>query len=438
MLRGVSIQSYPLKTRYVRFSSGYAQLHNPFKRATFKDQELVHTITKLFVDKKYEDVCTAWTNFCNNTINPIKNVNMWNYALKSFLETGRTDLVSSIHEQFLNSSQLPTPFTLDILKKLHSLKDGVEEEVEESNIVKMEEPMKAEKNVEQAVAKKPFDFITPDFPTEEHYIKQIKRSVHKESTRKYNDLLKHYARDQEYEKFQQLTLQMEKEGIRPDTTTYNTAISLLIMNGETDNALALFNKMKKMKIWPNHFTYSILLRMFATQQDEASALDLFENMKENLLPNAYLYTILIKMYAYNRQMERALDMYREMVDNNIKPTLDSYNVIMKMFAKNGNHDRALEIYGNLRADGLLPNDVTYTILIEIYMHLNDPNRIIEIFNDMKANRIYMSEQILVNLFNQFSNIADSQQIDQLQKIVDAFVPLQFDLDQIIQENDINK
>eukprot|EP00968_Pinguiococcus_pyrenoidosus_P000713 scaffold47_cov258-Pinguiococcus_pyrenoidosus.AAC.40 len=135
---------------------------------------------------------------------------------------------------------------------------------------------------------------------------------------------------------------MKKEGIRPDTVTFNVLIAACV-RGRQDRAadlsssggsasqaaLTLFQDMARRGIEPDGVTYGLLIRLLVQEGDDDSAMSLYYDMiSRGHRPDLQAYELLLQGFARAVDAERAAWAYDEMRHWRIVPSAKAYRSLL--------------------------------------------------------------------------------------------------------------
>ncbi|GJU54931.1 phospholipase D alpha 1 [Tanacetum coccineum] len=207
-----------------------------------------------------------------------------------------------------------------------------------------------------------------------------------------------------------IMIEMIKEGVEPDTTTYTVFIDTYGRLGHVDSAFDVLKRMVNAKCEPSYHTYAVLVKHLLHKQklknlkfeafdinignvwklmDLETAMELFSEMvkrgcelnvktyealtirlcKEGRreeacrlvshmltngpVPNENIYTHLVNCSCYLRMYEQALDLLSTVVENRILPNLDSYQLLIFGLYDEGKHEQGKEVFSNLLKKAIL-------------------------------------------------------------------------------------
>jgi tetratricopeptide (TPR) repeat protein/class 3 adenylate cyclase len=157
----------------------------------------------------------------------------------------------------------------------------------------------------------------------------------------------------DYKEATKWVYKMREAGIPPDIVTYS---ELVDKASGYDEARALVDTMREEGIQPNIFTYSALIKK-APDYDEAMAL-VDAMREESIQPNIFTYNTLIKKAPEYNEAMALMDTMRE---EGVQPDVFTYSELVD---KALDYDEAMALVDAMREEGIQPDIFTYNTLIK--------------------------------------------------------------------------
>ncbi|XP_065879191.1 protein LOW PHOTOSYNTHETIC EFFICIENCY 1, chloroplastic [Euphorbia lathyris] len=99
----------------------------------------------------------------------------------------------------------------------------------------------------------------------------------------YNSLLGVVKQCEQFDKTEEILLNMTQEGIAPNVVTYNTLMAIYVEQGEPSKALHILEEMHSKDFAPSAASYSTALQAFRQMEDGNGAVAFYADIKEKYL-----------------------------------------------------------------------------------------------------------------------------------------------------------
>lgn len=141
---------------------------------------------------------------------------------------------------------------------------------------------------------------------------------------------------------------MEKRGIKPNTTTFSLLVKIFGRCRRLEEAFATVEKMSTVyRMEPSMQTYTCLIQACMRNRQTSKALELFEKMKAlGATPDRVLYSTLISGCGYANFLTQGVDLLEEALKANLEVQLDAVSNIM---AAAGRKRGTKQVYMKLRS-----------------------------------------------------------------------------------------
>ena len=226
-------------------------------------------------------------------------------------------------------------------------------------------------------------------------LEQMRKDGVSPDTYSYNIIFNICARNRKMKLAQAILNQMKREGVSADATTYNTLISGWSRQkerGSTDRAESIFESMKRdPNVSPDIFTFNAMLLCYSQTGNGPAAESLLVKMitgESGVKPNRRSFNSAIAAWSRSRNqngMERAEAIFNKMQElgGALSPNLVSVNTVIGAWAKSGHTNAAEkceELLSRARAlrdphgsESILPDVITYSSIINAWARSSAPD-----------------------------------------------------------------
>mmetsp|Transcript_35347 Transcript_35347/g.81945 ORF Transcript_35347/g.81945 Transcript_35347/m.81945 type:complete len:308 (-) Transcript_35347:1586-2509(-) len=120
---------------------------------------------------------------------------------------------------------------------------------------------------------------------------------------------------------------------RPNLTTFNSVLEILVMDKQMDQTFQLLLSMPDWNVLPSTHTYNLVIRACLLKRNWRRALTLLNTMEEQgVMPNLLTYNSVISACVKSDQSSKAMKLLKRMRDNGIDPDIVTYNAMMSAWA----------------------------------------------------------------------------------------------------------
>ncbi|CAG8611991.1 13065_t:CDS:1, partial [Funneliformis caledonium] len=234
----------------------------------------------------------------------------------------------------------------------------------------------------------------------------------------YNKFIYIYANIGNLHRVYQLLQDMKSKSIHPILSTYNIIILAYIRNKNITGALSLLHEIEEKGLQPDVVTFNTIINGFLQLHDFKNAERCFETMSSmRVRPNARTFNTLMSSYFKIRNYQYVEKLYNRMIEMKIQPSPDSYFTLMSAYVHSGKKQQALKIMNQLNARDWKSLRV-YNMLIHLYIQLDDFSMAREIFCQISESALKPN----VVTFNTFINgYIDRQNLKDAIKYFDEMV-----------------
>jgi len=193
---------------------------------------------------------------------------------------------------------------------------------------------------------------------------QIQREEIQLDVTTYNAVLRACLQGQQWAQVLHLLSEMRETGVRPDENTYSDCLHACSIGQQWAKALELASELQRRGLTPNKDSQAALISVCADgRQWEQALVHLAELVREGLRPNLVSYSALISAHGTAHQWEHALDLLSDMRANIFRPCVSTYNVVIRACEAGEQWERVLRLMAQMRQIRLMPDETTYNISI---------------------------------------------------------------------------
>lgn len=216
------------------------------------------------------------------------------------------------------------------------------------------------------------------------YLSRLKRVDHKQQTRYLSKLLS-------------LLHTMEKQGIKPDTVTFNILFSAYAKVHNASGIESIFKTMQEQSIKPHISTLNILLDAYGKTRSghlqKQTLLTILESMESMISKHdMHTYAIKIRNAVLQKDMETAERTVKAMMDAGFKPNEYVFAHLVVGYVQANELRRARFILDLMSKPpfNLQPNDYLYTPVMQGYAKANEYKKAYSLFSEMVDRKIPVS------------------------------------------------
>ncbi len=137
---------------------------------------------------------------------------------------------------------------------------------------------------------------------------------------------------------------IQKEGLKPNTITYNLLISYYRNLGRMEDSMAVFERMIASGVQPNAAIYTTLIAGFSAKGNFTIAERLFKECQSKLEPDLHLFNAMISVYLAAGKPEDARLLSNSMIEAGLKPNHITYKVFLAELLENKQIEEAEKLF----------------------------------------------------------------------------------------------
>ncbi|KAL0305914.1 UNVERIFIED_CONTAM: Pentatricopeptide repeat-containing protein, mitochondrial [Sesamum radiatum] len=158
---------------------------------------------------------------------------------------------------------------------------------------------------------------------------------------------------------------MERKRIKPNSTTFATAIGGFYEEGNYIDVGKMIQLMKKYSIEPGMSIYNVRIQSLCKLKRSTEAKALFDALlSRGMKPNWATYGHLIYGFCREGKLDVAKSLYKDMVDTGLQPEAQCYFTLVYYLCQGQDFDAALGICKDCMSKGWVPNITTVKSLVD--------------------------------------------------------------------------
>ncbi|KAG2321261.1 hypothetical protein Bca52824_014474 [Brassica carinata] len=200
----------------------------------------------------------------------------------------------------------------------------------------------------------------------------------------YTTMLGSLGRAKQFGAINKLLNEMVREGVRPNTVTYNRLIHSYGRANYLKEAMNVFNQMQSLDA-------SLTLRT------SYSARWLIRDVLLTVT-----YNIMIDLHAKARNYQSALKLYRDMQSAGFKPDKVTYSIVMVVLGHCGYLEEAEGVFAKMEEENWVPDEPVYGLLVDLWGKLvtwrrRGIRRCLVLGTFLRVNKISEASELLQNM-----------------------------------------
>lgn len=183
----------------------------------------------------------------------------------------------------------------------------------------------------------------------------------------------------------ELFMQLESEGLKPDSATWNSMISGFSQLGKDFEAYLFFNKMVAAGIVPNLKCITSLLPVCAAMLALRCGKEIHAYcIRTDISRDEFIATALIDMYMKCGKPIWARKVFDRFEKTSNDPAI--WNAMISGYGRNGEYETAFELFNYMLVKNVRPNTATFNCILSVCGHSGQVDKGREIFKSM--NLVY--------------------------------------------------
>ncbi|KAK1362109.1 Pentatricopeptide repeat-containing protein [Heracleum sosnowskyi] len=212
----------------------------------------------------------------------------------------------------------------------------------------------------------------------------------------------------------ELFMQIESEGLKPDSATWNSMISGFSQLGKEMEAFLLFKKMQSVNVAPTLKSITSLLSVCSSMLALRCGKEIHgHGIRLDISDDEFFATTLVDMYMKSGESSHAKRIFDKFELKPRDPAI--WNAMISGHGRNGEHEDAFQIFGQMLEENVKPNSATFNCILSVCSHCGEVDKGREIFRLMDL--VYGLKPTTENLSCMVDLLGRSGHLDEAWKLL---------------------
>lgn len=200
-------------------------------------------------------------------------------------------------------------------------------------------------------------------------------------------IMRKYARAQKLDEALYTFSVMDKYGVPPDLSSFNSLLSALCKAKNVRKAQEVFDEMSH-RFEPDSKTYSILLQGWGLAPNLPRMFQVFDTMAERgCEADVVTYSIMVDSLCKAGRVERAVEVVREMKSRGCPPTSFIYSVLVHTYGVEKRIEDAVEAFLEMERDGIVADVAVYNALVSAFCKVDRFENAYRVLGEMESKGV---------------------------------------------------
>jgi pentatricopeptide repeat protein len=226
----------------------------------------------------------------------------------------------------------------------------------------------------------------------------------------YNTLMKHYCLEGNFRKARSLLFEMRREGLSPDTASFNCLISAAVSADDVVQAWDIFDEMERHCLKADHFTISILMKIVRRShnvRDASRALAVLDRSGVNICEDDVLLNTVLDACIHSKDFQRLAQVVAEFERAALKPTVQNYGLVIKAYSSLRQTEKCWKVWDEMTvARGLVPSDVALSCMLDALINAGDIEEALKLFKAWRTH-VPLNTVIFSTIIKGFASQGDA-------------------------------
>ncbi|CAA7058883.1 unnamed protein product [Microthlaspi erraticum] len=229
----------------------------------------------------------------------------------------------------------------------------------------------------------------------------------------YTALLSAYSRSGRFDAaFTLLERMKSSHNCQPDVHTYSILIKSFLQVFAFDKVQSLLSAMRKQGIRPNTITYNTIIDAYGKAK-------MFVEMESTLIemlgeddckPDSWTMNSTLRAFGGNGQIEMMENCYDKFQSSGIEPNIRTFNILLDSYGKTGNYKKMSAVMEFMQKYHYSWTIVTYNVVIDAFGRAGDLKQMEYLFRLMQSERIRPSCVTLCSLVRAYGRAGKADKI----------------------------
>ncbi|CAH9107982.1 unnamed protein product [Cuscuta europaea] len=237
----------------------------------------------------------------------------------------------------------------------------------------------------------------------------------------YTALLSAYSRTALFnDAFSLLEEMKNTPNCQPDVFTYTVLIKSYLQVYDFGKVRVLLSEMEIEGIKPNTVTYNILIDAYgkAKRFTEMESVLVEMLQRRDCSPDEWTMNSSLRAYGGSGQIEMMESCYEKFQCAGIEPTIKTFNILLDSYGKTGNYDKMSAVMEYMQKYHFSWTRVTYNIIIDAFGKAGDLKQMEYVFRLMQSERIKPDRVTLCSLVRAYGQAGNAEKIGGVLKFAD--------------------
>ncbi|XP_057836735.2 pentatricopeptide repeat-containing protein At5g27110 [Cryptomeria japonica] len=195
----------------------------------------------------------------------------------------------------------------------------------------------------------------------------------------WNAMIAGYAQNGFVEKSFETFKQMQLAGVKTNSTTFATIISICAKMGALEQGMDIHQSIMERGFLSDIMVGNALADMYAKCGKIDKSYELFDKMPQR---DVISWNAIIAGYTQNGFVEKALETFKQMQLAGVKPNSTTFSSILSTCAKMGALEHGMYIHQKIMESGFLSDIIVGNVLVDMYAKCGSIGKAREIFDRM--------------------------------------------------------
>ncbi|RAL47934.1 hypothetical protein DM860_015721 [Cuscuta australis] len=229
----------------------------------------------------------------------------------------------------------------------------------------------------------------------------------------YTALLSAYSRSGLFgDAFSLLEQMKSTPNCQPDVFTYTALIKSCLEVNDFGKVRDLLSEMECEGIKPNTATYNTLMESYGKAKRFAEMESVLVEMlrRRECSPDLWTMNSALRAYGGSGQIEMMEKCYEKFQSSGIDPTIKTFNILLDSYGKTGNYEKMSAVMEYMHKYHFSWTLVTYNIVLDAYGRAGDLNQMEHLFRLMQSERIKPDRVTLCSLVRAYGQSGKAERV----------------------------
>lgn len=232
----------------------------------------------------------------------------------------------------------------------------------------------------------------------------------------WNSMITGMMLSEQTEKAIELFMELESEGLKPDSATWNSVIFGFLLQGQKAEAFMFFRKMISTGVVPSVKSITSLLTACSSLSSLHFGKEIhgYNFRTENII-DEFIVTAIIDMYMKCGQFPMARKVFDQLEVKYNDPAI--WNAMISGYGRNGEGEAAFEMFSLMLMEKVQPNSATMNCMLSVCSHIGKVEKAWHVFSlmiiDSGLTPTLKQLNIMVDLLARSGRLDEARELLQL-------------------------